>query len=81
MCFQLTDASGNVTAHYENNAWGQELRDDVLVPTGATNRLRYQTNWTELKDCVGLFKINFEEKLLNRKFVLRLAESIDTVKR
>ncbi len=64
---RLTDENGNVTAYYEYNAWGQELREEVVVPTGATNRLRYQSNWIELKDSDGTFYLPPQGRLYDSK--------------
>jgi hypothetical protein len=50
MC--LVDESGTPVAYYEYDAWGNELRDDVVGGTG-TNRFRYQSNWIQLTDSNG----------------------------
>ena len=47
---RLVDDTGAVTAYYEYDAWGVPLRDDD-TPVG--NRLRYQSNWIELRDSGG----------------------------
>ena len=47
---RLTDQNGNTTATYEYNAWGEPL---CAEETGATNRLRYQSNWMRPKDSEG----------------------------
>ena len=49
---RLVDENGTPTAYYEYDAWGNELRDDVVGGTG-TNRFRYQSNWIELTDSDG----------------------------
>jgi RHS repeat-associated protein len=46
---RLVDENGTPTAYYEYDAWGNELRDDVVGGT-AKNRFRYQSNWIELTD-------------------------------
>jgi RHS repeat-associated protein len=46
---RLVDENGTPVAYYEYDAWGSELRDDVVGGTG-TNRFRYQSNWIKSKD-------------------------------
>jgi len=49
---RLLDENGTPTAYFEYDAWGNQLKDQVLSGT-ATNRFRYQSNWIELKDSGG----------------------------
>ncbi len=46
---RLLDENGTPTAYFEYDAWGNQLKDQVLSGT-ASNRFRYQSNWIELAD-------------------------------
>jgi len=49
---RLLDANGTPTAYYEYDAWGNQLRNDVVAGI-SDNRFRYQSNWIELGDSDG----------------------------
>jgi len=53
----LADQSGNVTAYYEYNAWGETLRNETVQPA-TDNRFQYQSNWLALKDGGGDFYLS-----------------------
>jgi len=46
---RLVDENGTPVAYYEYDAWGNDLRDDIVGGIG-TNRFRYQSNWIQLTD-------------------------------
>jgi len=49
---RLVDQNGTPTAYYEYDAWGNQLRNNVVGGV-SENRFRYQSNWIDLVDSDG----------------------------
>jgi len=49
---RLVDENGTPTAYFEYDAWGNQLRSDVVGGI-SENRFRYQSNWIDLADSGG----------------------------